>query len=143
MTPPKNGSSALPRQGVLQASVGKFSIARDVKKGLLGDKFLLWGFVVSLIFLVLQIALILFKSRALPREIPFFYSMPWGNDILTSPTSLWIVPVLALFFLVVNFFISIYFFSENKFLTRVVVSSSYVIAFCSFWAVFKVITLLA
>ena len=46
--------------------------------------------------IVVNVGILLVFWRNLPPEVPLLYSRPWGEDQLTSPYFLWIIPVLGI-----------------------------------------------
>lgn len=133
-----------PKSQGLAGLVGtRFAISQEVKTGFLNDKTSFWSFLVSIIFVLLQVLLIAFYWRRLPPEIPLFYSKPWGSAMLSSMLFIWIIPVISFFFIFVNFCIVIFFLQENKFLNRVLCVTSLLVAFTSFYGLLRILTLLA
>lgn len=130
-------------QGISGLVGTRFAISQEVKTGFLNDKTSFWSFLVSIIFVLLQVLLIAFYWRRLPPEIPLFYSKPWGSAMLSHLLFIWIIPVLSFFFIFVNFCIVIFFLQENKFLNRVLCVTSLLIGFITFYGLLRIVTLLA
>ena len=138
----KVNSGALPKVGIQNIVSGKFSITQEVKTGLLSERVNVAVLVFCLFFELFQFVLIGVFWNKFPPQIPLFYSKPWGDGVLASPIALWILPLLALFYIILNFTIAIIIFKSEKFLARVIVFTSGLVSFISFYAVFKIITLL-
>lgn len=130
-------------QGISGLAGTRFAISQEVKTGFLNDKTSFWSFLVSIIFVLLQVLLIAFYWRRLPPEIPLFYSKPWGSAMLSHLLFIWIIPALSFFFIFVNFCIVIFFLQENKFLNRVLCVTSLLIGFITFYGLLRIVTLLA
>lgn len=130
-------------QGISGLVGTRFAISQEVKTGFLNDKTSFWSFLVSIIFVLLQVLLIAFYWRRLPPEIPLFYSKPWGSEMLSQLPLIWIIPALSFFFVFVNFCIVIFFLQENKFLNRVLCVTSLLIGFIAFYGLLRILTLLA
>lgn len=121
---------------------GKFSIAQEAKTGLFSDRVDVAILAFCLFFELAQLLLIGIYWKRFPPQIPLFYSKPWGEGILASPVLLWLLPALALFYIILNFTIAIIIYKFEKFLARVIVCASGLVSFISFYAVFKIVTLL-
>ena len=50
----------------------------------------------------LQAGLLLLALPKLPPQVPLFYSLPWGEERLVSPTMLWVLPGASAAVLLVN-----------------------------------------
>lgn len=46
--------------------------------------------------IVVNVGILLVFWRNLPPEVPLLYSRPWGEDQLTSPYFLWMIPILGI-----------------------------------------------
>ncbi len=117
-------------------------ITDDARLGLGADRFAFWIFLFSLVSILAQVSLILVSWNRLPPAIPLFYSRPWGEPMLTSPIFLWILPAIGLAVTIVNFSLSIFAFSKNRFLTQVLVTFCLVVAFATLYDAVKIIGLL-
>ncbi|MDO8261303.1 MAG: hypothetical protein Q7T50_07500 [Candidatus Magasanikbacteria bacterium] len=130
-------------QGISGLVGTRFAISQEVKTGFLNDKTSFWSFLVSIIFVLLEVLLIALYWRRLPPEIPLFYSKPWGSAMLAHQLFIWLIPLIAFLFLFVNFCIVIFFMQENKFLNRVMCVTSLLIGFTTFYGLLRILTLLA
>jgi len=59
---------------------------------------------INVILLLTQLGIIILAWRSLPPQLPLFYSRPWGNEQLTYPAGLLILPGLSLVAFLANFF---------------------------------------
>jgi len=50
----------------------------------------------SFILILIQTLIILFSLSFLPSQVPLFYSKPWGEEQLTHPLYLFILPLASL-----------------------------------------------
>lgn len=64
------------------------------------------AFQLTFLFAVAQFLVWLYYWQKLPPAVPLFYSLPWGERQLTSPTSLVILPVSSLAIALTNLTIS-------------------------------------
>src|SRR3989344_1383413 len=108
---------------------------------ILNDKLAYSAFWATIISLVLQVLLILFSIGGLPPKIPIFYSMPWGEAVLSAAIAIWILPVLNALFGALNFFL-ISRVKNDMFLSRILASLVILVSFGCLWATFKIISLL-
>ena len=109
---------------------------------ILNDKLAYSAFWATIISLVLQVLLILFSIGGLPPKIPIFYSMPWGESVLSAAIAIWILPILNAFFSTLDFFL-ISRARDDMFLSRILASLVIAVSFGCFWATYKIISLLA
>lgn len=130
-------------QGLKGLVPTRFAITQEVKTGFLSDKANFWSFLISIIFVLLQVTLIVFYLRRLPPEIPLFYSKPWGAPMLAHQIFIWLIPVISFFFIFINFCLVIFFLRENKFLARVMCIVSVLVGFTTFYGILRILTLLA
>lgn len=130
-------------QGLKGLVPTRFAIAADVKSGLIADKVNSWILISSVILFLLQTISIAIYFKRLPPEIPLFYSRPWGSQMLAGKAFIWLIPAMALFFIFFNFLIVILFERENKFLSRVLLATSLIVGFATFYGTLKIVTLLA
>lgn len=105
------------------------------------DKFRLWSFTALAISILIQAGLIFLSWGKLPTQIPIFYSLPWGNDILAAPMFLWILPSATLAFGILDFLI-IKSISDNKFLSNALVLTVFMMSFMNTFSTVKIIALL-
>lgn len=92
-------------------------------------------------FLFFDVLFLLFFVFSLPPEIPLFYSRPWGENQLASPSLIWLLPTAAFITGLLNFYLAANFFEEMPFLSHVLSWSSVLIAFLTTVSVFKIIIL--
>lgn len=57
---------------------------------------------------------LLLKWKQLPPEIPLFFSLPRGEEMLGTKLSLLILPLLSTIFFIINFMIAAYLYTEEK-----------------------------
>lgn len=60
-------------------------------------------FYLGLTFWIAQVVIIFSTWRYLPPQLPFFYSRPWGEEQLSTPLGLLILPGLSVAIFLVNF----------------------------------------
>jgi hypothetical protein len=106
------------------------------------DRLSFFVFSLCALSVLAQASLILFSWDKLPPQIPFFYSKPWGEQMLASPVALWILPGVCALLVLVNFSIVIFWIKENIFLWRVLIIFSLLVSFVTLYDTVKIISLL-
>ncbi|KKR48359.1 MAG: hypothetical protein UT84_C0039G0004 [Candidatus Curtissbacteria bacterium GW2011_GWA1_40_16] len=120
----------------------RLALRREAQSKLSSDKFFLWSFIICIFSVILGVALILVSFPKLPPQLPLFYLHPWGDLRLASPAQLWLLPATSAGFTLVNFAIALTFSGESKFLPRVLVAASLVIAISALYDTLKIISLI-
>jgi len=95
-------------------------------------------FRLAVIFFVAQILVI--ASSCLPQKLPLFYSHPWGEEQLTTPVGLLLIPIFSLTVFVVNLVV-IAFSSEENLIAQVLVAIIAIFNFLSLIALIQIIRL--
>lgn len=90
----------------------------------------------SFLIIGIQLLLIIFSITILPPLIPFYYSRPWGESQLAQPTTLLILPLFSLVFLLINSIISALILEDNFFSSQLILWGSMIVA------VFNLITII-
>lgn len=96
----------------------------------------------TLILFVSQIVLIVWFYNQLPPQIPLFFSRPWGQSWLTSPASIFILPLFSLITLLLNYLLALYFYSKKLLLSQLLVIFGFIISLLSTISVLKIINLI-
>lgn len=84
---------------------------------------------------------LLFIKKTLPPFLPLWYSRPWGQLRLASPSALYIVPALSFGFLIINHYLANLFRKNNLALSQILVWSTLVIALIGLVAIYKILLL--
>jgi hypothetical protein len=114
----------------------------QTQESLSADKLNFWIFLFAIISILAQASLILSASGRLPPQVPLFYSRPWGEAMLAAPLALWILPAICAFVGLVNFSISIFLISNNRFLSRILFIVSFIVSLTTLYNTIKIISLL-
>lgn len=128
--------------GIQNQILGKFSITDEAKTGLLRERLNVLVLAVCLILEIAQVLMIILNWSKLPPQIPLYYSKPWGEPMLSSPIGIWLLPAIAFVSIFLNFIVAVFAHKSEIFVARVLVFSSGLVSFISFWAVLKITTLL-
>jgi len=105
------------------------------------DAFVWSSFLISLSIIALLAGFILLKWNQLPPEIPLFFSRPWGNDQLTPPINLWLLPGFSLLVLISNFFLAITGFKKEVLTRRLLAGNSLLFSLLCGLTIYKIIAL--
>lgn len=116
---------------------------KEVIKLILKDKFYIWSLIVIIILLLLQFLAIAFFYKYIPPQIPMFYSRPWGQEQLADKKFIFIFPLQLLLLLIVNYFLSAFFFLKEKLLSKFFIFGISLAAVLLSAAFFKILSLVA
>jgi len=123
-------------------SYGRLSLKRGDFENFQKDRFSFSFYLLSFICILGQVSLILVSWSKLPPQVPLFYSRPWGEQMLARPVFLWILPVMALLAVGLNYFLT-NFSKGDPFLKRVLVTFSFIISLTTLYTTVKIISLIA
>ncbi len=101
------------------------------------SKFFRW----NLIFLVLQLAILIWQFGNLPQQVPLYYSLPWGESQLVSASALFIIPTLSIVLFLVNHLFAIGYSKKNPLLSQLLIFTSLVVSFFFLITLVKIIYL--
>ena len=99
-------------------------------------------FVWNLLFIAFQLLFLIFKFNSLPNQVPFYYSLPWGESQLASAASLFLLPTFSIVFILTNSLLAAFFFNTIKIFSRLLILTSFIFSLFSSVTLFKIITLL-
>lgn len=108
--------------------------------GLFTEKIFIYTFILWGGSILLQIGLILLSLGKLPPQIPLFYSLPWGDSILTKPLFIWILPLNTLLWGIIDF--SIIRKNKDRFINNILAGCLILVCFLSVFGLIKLIELL-
>lgn len=94
-----------------------------------------------LVIFVLSIAIIIWRWKLLPPQVPLWYNKPWGNDQLTGPLWLFILPIGSLTVYLTNIVLSIYFSADLLIFSQTLSLTSLAVSILSFITLVKIIFL--
>jgi len=97
----------------------------------------------NLVFILGQVAILFVKFNNLPPQIPLFYSRPWGESQLTPVSSIFILPALSIFIMLINNLLAIFFLKSGQLLSRILVVVSLICSALATFALFQVISLVS
>lgn len=105
------------------------------------DKLIFYSSVTSLVFAILVLIVFGVAFSSLPKQVPLFYSRPWGQLQLGSLSQFMIIPSLIVLITLVNLTISWHLHSSQLLLKRVLNLSSSLVALLLFITAVRIIFL--
>lgn len=105
-----------------------------------GNRAVKFGFRLGLLFWLGQILIIVSAWRFLPAKLPLFYSRPWGEEQLTTPIGLFLLPLLSLAILLLNLILA-NFSSEEDLLKQILMSTVAVVNLLNLITLIQIIRL--
>jgi len=101
------------------------------------SKFFRW----NLVFIVIQLAVLIWQFGNLPQQVPLYYSLPWGELQLASASTLFIIPTLSIVLFLVNHLFAIGFSQKNILLSNLLIFTSLIVSFFFLLTLLKIIYL--
>lgn len=97
----------------------------------------------NLIFIGGQLVLLFFKFNTLPSQVPFYYSLPWGESQLTSASTLFILPMFSIIFLLINHLLATFFLNHIKIFSHILLVTSLIFSAFSLITLFRIISIIS
>lgn len=97
----------------------------------------------SLTFIILQIGLILLKYSNLPQQVPFYYSLPWGETQLAPVDYLFFLPGISFVILVVNNFTAAIILPKIRLLSLLLSIFSLISSLFLFYSLLEIVFLIS
>lgn len=94
-----------------------------------------------LIIFMLSLAVIIWRFKALPPQVPLWYDKPWGMDQLAGPLWLFILPAGSLVVYFINILLSVYFSADLLIFSQTLSLASLTVSLLSFITLVKIIFL--
>ncbi len=110
-------------------------------KPLVTDQFTRISLLLSLLFIIPLIILIFFTFSKLPPYIPFFNSMPWGEERLFSSKIAIFLPAILLVVFTMNVFQAVYVYKRYALVARIVMFNSFLFLLLSLLAYLQILFL--
>lgn len=98
-----------------------------------------WG----IIFWIVQVLIIALSWNHLPLQLPLFYSQPWGEEQLTTPVGILILPVLSLAVFGGNFALINLVPKEEGLLNKILMTASAIFNFLALVTLIKIVLLVS
>lgn len=98
---------------------------------------------INLILIIIQLAFVFYKFNQLPKQVPLFYSLPFGEDQLASASQLFFIPIFSITIGLINTAISALFLHNKALLSRLLIIFSLIYSFLSLITLYQIITLIS
>jgi len=96
----------------------------------------------NLFFIVIQVAVLVWKFTSLPPQVPLYYSLPWGESQLASASALLILPTISIVLLFINHLFAISLTKTSQLLSRFLLTISLIVSLFSLITLLKIISLI-
>jgi len=102
-----------------------------------------WSWRICLMVLAIGVFSLLFFWHKLPREVPFFYSLPWGEEQLTSPFTLITSIAVALGLYILSTLSAIFVHRTSPYLAKMLLIGTTAICILLIISIIQVILLIS
>jgi hypothetical protein len=104
------------------------------------DSVIFWSTSFSILLALLLSFFYLLNYDQLPNQIPFFFSLPWGDTQLANKNQFFILPSLIVLTALVNLTLTWHLHSSQLTMKRIVVSSTTIVALLAVIAGIRIIS---
>ena len=77
-----------------------------------------------LILILFSFLIVVMIYGKLPPQIPLWYSKPWGTERLSSPSGLYILPLMSIGIYIINSILAVFFTKDHLVFTQILFLSS-------------------
>ncbi|MFC1626722.1 hypothetical protein ACFL1P_00795 [Patescibacteria group bacterium] len=106
------------------------------------NKILTYTHRITIFSILISFALIVWKWRHLPSQIPLWYSQPWGTEQLADPYWLIYLPIGSIFWYGLSYSIVIYQKAQNIIFQQILLLSSMFISIMNLITIANIIFLI-
>ena len=110
-------------------------------KLLISDQFIRISLMLSLLFIIPLIVIIIVFYNALPPFIPFFNSMPWGEQRLSGSEITIFLPLLLVSILLINILIATSVYKKFVLISRIILFNCFLFLFLGLLAYLQILFL--
>ncbi len=93
------------------------------------------------IIVLLSVILLLLRAKDLPPVVPLWYAKPWGEEQLTSPWWLTVLPATSLITYIINVVASAYLTVQHLVFTQLLYATALMVSLLSFVTLIKILLL--
>lgn len=104
---------------------------------------IMWCTILTCFSIVLSVTLLIWAWDKLPTQVPLWYSKPWGEDRLTSPSWLFLLPGATCIWYIINTLLSIHVTKDHLVFSQILSLSSLLIGSFSFVTLFMIIWIIS
>ncbi len=97
----------------------------------------------NIFFIIFSIGFLILKFSSLPSQVPFYFSLPWGESQLTSASTLFLLPTFSIIIATINNLLAAYISRTQTLFSRLLVIFSLLFSFLSTVALVNIIFLVA
>lgn len=108
---------------------------------LLSDQFVRISLLLSVLFIVPLILLIIFSYSKLPPLIPFFNSMPWGEERLYFSKIIILLPLFLITIFILNILQAVFVYKKYVLLSRIVLFNCFLFLLLSLLSYLQILFL--
>ena len=113
---------------------------QTIKKNFISpDPITFYATVYNLLIAFVIVVLVIFTSPYLPKQLPLFYSLPWGDAQLVSVAQFIVLPAVTVLITLVNLAISWHLHQSQIVLKRILTIGSALISLLIFITAIKII----
>ena len=103
------------------------------------DPFIRLAMRAGVVLVLVQLGVLVFNLKSLPKEVPLFYSLPWGEKRLADFRFLSILPAFSFAIVLLNFLIARRLYDTERLLARIISSVAFVSTVLCFITLFEII----
>jgi hypothetical protein len=97
----------------------------------------------NLLLIIFQMVFLIFKFNDLPKQVPLYYSLPWGEGQLAAAASLFLLPTFSIMVLLLNNLIATFFLKTIPLFSYLLTIFSLFFSFLSSISLIKIISLIS
>jgi hypothetical protein len=112
---------------------------KTLKSFITPDNLSFYTTVINLLAAAAMMVAVIISAAKLPKQVPLFYSLPWGESQLVDITQFMILPFIAILITLLNLTISWHLHESQLILKRMLCISSAVITLLILITTFKII----
>lgn len=96
---------------------------------------------INLPLILLAFIYLSLRFSLLPSKVPLWYTLTWGESQLASPGFLWLIPSGMFVVFSINYFLGVFLFKSNSFLTALISWHSLLVSILGLIALWRIVVL--
>lgn len=117
----------------------QFSLLGNFWQEKINRHFLRW----NLLLIIFQLIFLLIKFNDLPKQVPLYYSLPWGEGQLAAAASLFLLPTFSIMVLLLNNLIATFFLKTIPLFSHLLIIFSLIFSFLASISLVRIISLIS